>query len=167
MNSATLGAAIQRKRTALDLTQQQLADMANVSRQSLNGIEHGHVNATLDTLGRLLDVLGLTLEVDDPEAARQAEGRPTRALWMAAKGASVSYAGELTPEELEQALATGQVPAAFRAHLAQVLDEAPLQLVTKMVAEVAARRQRRPSEIWKNLRRLAQALMATRGGLWA
>ncbi|WP_236903809.1 hypothetical protein [Cupriavidus malaysiensis] len=58
-------------------------------------------------------------------------------------------------------------PAAFRAYLAQVLDEAPFQLVTKMVAEVAPRRQRRPSEIWKNLRRLAQALMATRGGLWA
>ncbi|WP_020200628.1 helix-turn-helix domain-containing protein [Cupriavidus sp. WS] len=167
MNAATLGAAVQGKRIALGLTQQQLAEMANVSRQSLNGIEQGHVNATLDTLGRLLDVLGLSLEVGDPESKRQAEGRPTRALWMAAKGASVSYVGELTPEELEQALVTGQVPPAFRPHLAQVLDEAPLQLVTKVVAEVATRQQRKPSEIWKNLRKLAQALTATRGGLWA
>ncbi len=41
----------------------QLADMAKLSRQSLNGIEHGTVNATLDTLGRLMDVLGLALDV--------------------------------------------------------------------------------------------------------
>jgi len=83
---------------------------------------------------------------------------------MAAKGASVSYTGELTPEELEQAPITGRVPPEFHPHLAQVLDEAPLQLVTKVVAEVDARQQRKPSEIWKNLRGLAQALMATRGG---
>jgi len=167
MNPATLGSAIQRKRIALGLTQQQLGDMARLSRQSLNGIEHGTVNATLETLGRLLDVLGLTLDVSDPEAIRQAKGAPTRALWMAAKGANVSYAGELTPKELEQALATGEVPADYRPQLAQVLDEAPLQLVTKVVAEVAAKQNRKPAEIWKNLRMLARSLTATRGGLWA
>ena len=63
MNPALLGNAIQHKRIALGLTQQQLADMAKLSRQSLNGIEHGTVNATLDTLGRLMDVLGLALDV--------------------------------------------------------------------------------------------------------
>jgi len=167
MNAATLGSVIQHKRGDMGLTQQQLALMANVSRQSLNGIEHGHVNVTLDTLERLLDVLGLSLEIGDPEADRKAEGRPIRALWMAAKGASVSYVGELKPETLEQALVSGEAPAEFRPHLAQVLDEAPLQLVTKVVAEVAARQNRKPSEIWRNLRKLAQALAATRGGLWA
>ncbi|UIF90970.1 helix-turn-helix transcriptional regulator [Cupriavidus sp. UYPR2.512] len=167
MNPATLGSAIQRKRIALGLTQQQLADMAQLSRQSLNGIEHGTVNATLETLGRLLDVLGLALDVTDPEASRQAKGLPTRALWMAAKGANVSYTGELTPQELERALATGEVPAEYHPQLAQVLDEAPLQLVTKVVAEVAARQHRKPAEIWKNLRTLARPLTATRGGLWA
>jgi transcriptional regulator with XRE-family HTH domain len=167
MNPALLGNTIQRKRIALGLTQQQLADMAELSRQSLNGIEHGTVNATLETLGRLLDVLGLTLDVHDPEASRQARGTPTRALWMAVKGANVSYRGELTPDQLEWALATGEVPSEFRPQVAQVLDEAPLQLVTKVVAEVAANQHRQPSDIWKNLRRLAQSLTATRGGLWA
>jgi len=167
MNPANVGAAIQHKRIALGLTQQQLAGMAGVSRQSLNGIEGGSVNATLETLGRLLDVLGLSLDVSDPEMARQAVGKPTRAVWMAAKGANVSYSGVLSPEELEQALATGQVPAEYRPQIAQVLDEAPLQLVTKVVAEVAARQHRKPSEIWKNLRSMARSLMATRGGLWA
>lgn len=164
MNVALLGHAIRRKRIELGLTQQQLADMAALSRQTLNGIEHGHVNVTVDTLGRLLDVLGLTLEVADPEQKR---GRPARAVWMAAKGASTSYSGELTPMALEQALITGQVPDELQPHIAQILDEAPLQLVTKMVAEVASRHDRKPTDIWKNLRRMARELMATRGGLWA
>ncbi|MGO4307808.1 helix-turn-helix domain-containing protein [Cupriavidus sp. RAF12] len=166
-NPAIIGAAIRSKRIALGLTQQQLADMAKLSRQALNGIEHGGVNATLTSLSQLLDVLGLSLDVNDPEVAREAMGKPTRALWMAAKGANVSYSGALTPEELEQALATGQAPVEYRPHIAQVLDEAPLQLVTKVVAEVAARQQRKPAEIWKNVRSLAKSLMATRGGLWA
>ncbi len=164
MNVALLGNAIRRKRAEVGLTQQQLADMAALSRQTLNGIEHGHVNVTVDTLGRLLDVLGLTLEVADPEQKR---GRPARAVWMAAKGANTSYSGELTPRALEQALITGQVPDELQPQVAQILDEAPLQLVTKMVAEVASRHDRKPTEIWKNLRRMARALMATRGGLWA
>lgn len=74
MNPALLGNAIQHKRIALGLTQQQLADMAKLSRQSLNGIEHGTVNATLETLGRLMDVLGLALDVYDPEVGRQGQG---------------------------------------------------------------------------------------------
>ncbi len=164
MNVALLGSAIRRKRIQLGLTQQQLADMAVLSRQTLNGIEHGHVNVTVDTLGRLLDVLGLTLEVADPEQKR---GRPARAVWMAAKGANTSYSGELTPMALEQALISGQVPDELQPQVAQILDEAPLQLVTKMVAEVATRHDRKPTEIWKNLRRMARELTATRGGLWA
>ncbi len=167
MNPHILMLPIQRKRKALGLTQQQLADMAGLSRQSLNGIERGTVNVTLENLGRLLDILGLSIAISDPQAERQAAGKPTRALWMAAKGANVSYAGELTPELLEGALATGQVPDDFRAHIAQVLDEAPLQLVVKAVAEVADKQHRKPAEIWKNLRSLAQSLTATRGGMWA
>lgn len=167
MQPSLIGNAIQSKRQALGLTQQQLADMAGISRQSLNGIEQGNVNATLATIGQLFDVLDLALDVSDPESARQARGRPTRALWMAAKGANVSYSGELTAEELERVLATGTVAEQFRPQLAQVLNEAPLQLVAKTVAEVAARQHRKPSEIWKNVRKIARTLMATRGGMWA
>ncbi len=141
--------------------------MAGLSRQSLNGIEQGTVNATLDSLCKLLDVLGLALEVSDPDAVRQATGKPVRALWMAAKGANVSYSGELCPADLERALSTGNIPEQYRAQLAQVLDEAPLPLITKVVAEVAMNQHREPGDIWRNLRTLASTLNATRGGLWA
>lgn len=164
MNVALFGHAIRRKRIKLGLTQQQLADMAGLSRQTLNGIEHGHVNVTLGTLGPLVEIIGLSLELTDPEQKR---GRPARAVWMAAKGANTSYSGELTPMALEHALITGQVPDELQPQVAQILDEAPLQLVTKMVAEVASRHDRKPREVWKNLRQMARALMATRGGLWA
>jgi transcriptional regulator with XRE-family HTH domain len=167
MNTHTLMLPIQHKRKALGLTQQQLADMAGLSRQSLNGIERGTVNVTLDNLGRLLDILGLSLSISDTEAERLASGRPTRALWMAAKGANVSYEGELTSELLEGALATGVAPGNFHAHIAQVLDEAPLQLIVKAVAEVAANRHCKPAEIWRNVHSLARTLTATRGGMWA
>ena len=167
MNLQTLMLPIQLKRKALGLTQQQLAAMAGLSRQSLNGIERGSVNVTLDNLARLLDILGLSISIADPEIERKAAGKPTRALWMAAKGASVSYRGELTTELLEDALATGKVPADFQAHIAQVFDEAPLQLVVKAVAEVANKQDRKPAEIWKNLRNLAHLTTATRGGLWS
>jgi len=106
------------------------------------------------------------VDVVDPDAIRRAAGKPTRALWLAAKSANVSYSGELTPEELEQALASGEAPDQHYAQLAHVLDEAPLQLVCKVVAEVAAKRHRETTDIWKNLRRPAQALNATRWGLW-
>lgn len=159
MQAATLGAAILSKRQALGLTQQLLARMAGLSPQFLNDIERGTVNVSVATRQQLLDVLGPTLGINDAEPRK-------RALWMAAKGANVSYSGELTMDELERALATGNVPEYFRPHIAQVLNEAPLQLVVGAVSEVAINRHQQPSEIWENVRTLAQTLMATRGGMW-
>lgn len=63
MNRALIGNAIRQKRMALGLTQQMLARMADISRQTVSGIEHGRINFTLDMLGRVGDILGLTLQV--------------------------------------------------------------------------------------------------------
>jgi len=77
MNRALMGNTIRRKRMALGLTHQMLARMADMSRQTLSGIEHGRVNFRLQTIGRLIDILGLTLRVR--EVHPQAEGVPMRA----------------------------------------------------------------------------------------
>ncbi len=78
-------------------------------------------------------VLGL----DSPKLDTQAR-RKKRGLWMAAKTASVSYAQELAPETLEQALASGEVPASFAPHLTHLLDEAPVPVVVMAVEEAAS-----------------------------
>ncbi|MDT6961298.1 helix-turn-helix transcriptional regulator [Cupriavidus sp. SZY C1] len=166
MDTRQLMLPLQRQRKALGLTQQQLAAMAGLSRQSLNGIERGTVNVTLDNLCRLLDILGLSISISEPAPVAKSAARPDRALWMAARGANVSYAGNFTPAQLDQALATGVVPDGYIAHIAQVLDEAPLQLLVRAVAEVARKHGRKPAEIWKNVRSLARATTATRDGLW-
>lgn len=164
MNLAPIGAAVRRKRIALGLTPLQLAALANLSERSLGEIEHGSLNATLETIGRVLDMLGLIFEIRD--VVRLEDRAQARALRMAAKGANVSYDGMLTGADLENALATGVFSPLHHAQLAHVLNEAPLQLVVRVVAEVATRRHREPAEIWRNVRVLAQRLDATRGGLW-
>lgn len=50
-------------RTLLDITQAELAAAVGVSRSSIAGIETARVNATLDVVMRIGDVLGLDLEI--------------------------------------------------------------------------------------------------------
>lgn len=63
-----------------------------------------------------------------PEPALQARQRK-RGLWMATRNASVSHARELAPDTLAEALATGEVPAAYAPHLSHLLDKAPVPMV--------------------------------------
>lgn len=49
-------------RAALDLSQQQLADAVNVSRQTINAIEKGDYNPTIRLCIAICRVLGKTLD---------------------------------------------------------------------------------------------------------
>ncbi|MDO5111080.1 MAG: helix-turn-helix transcriptional regulator [Clostridia bacterium] len=49
-------------RAALDLSQQQLADAVNVSRQTINAIEMGDYNPTIRLCIAICRVLGKTLD---------------------------------------------------------------------------------------------------------
>lgn len=49
-------------RTALDLSQQQLADMVGVSRQTINAIEKGDYNPTIRLCIAICKVLNRTLD---------------------------------------------------------------------------------------------------------
>ncbi|MCC6251519.1 MAG: helix-turn-helix transcriptional regulator [Bacteroidia bacterium] len=61
----TLGATIKNRRKELSITQPHLAELANVSTNTLYKIERGQGNPSLDVLNKLAEVLGmeLTLEV--------------------------------------------------------------------------------------------------------
>jgi len=49
-------------RAAMDLSQQQLADMVGVSRQTINAIEKGDYNPTIKLCISICKVLGKTLD---------------------------------------------------------------------------------------------------------
>ena len=49
-------------RAALDLTQQDLADRVNVSRQTISAIEKGDYNPTINLCIAICKVLGKTLD---------------------------------------------------------------------------------------------------------
>lgn len=57
----TIGNTIKARRKLLRITQQQLADIAGVSINTLTKIERNEGNPTLDVLERVLDALGLDL----------------------------------------------------------------------------------------------------------
>ena len=61
----TLGKTIKNRRKELRMTQPHLAELANVSTNTLYKVEQGQGNPTLEVLNRLAEVLGmeLTLEV--------------------------------------------------------------------------------------------------------
>jgi transcriptional regulator with XRE-family HTH domain len=163
MNLIDIGRAVRARRTKLGLSQVQLAHLSGLSRQTLVGLENG----TLSDLGvnRVAQVLAV-LGLDAPEPSTRARGKK-RGLWMAAKTASVSYARELAPETLGEALASGAVPAPFAAHLTHLLDEAPLPIVVMAVEEAASRAHMTPRRVWRNVAKLAKSLSVHRQGLWA
>lgn len=59
MPKHNIGNSIKARRKALRVTQQQLAQLADVSVNTLYKIERGQANPTLETLDGIADVLGM------------------------------------------------------------------------------------------------------------
>ncbi len=59
-----LGAAIKERRNSLKITQPHLADMAGISVNTLYKIERGQANPTIQVLDKLLEVLGLQINIE-------------------------------------------------------------------------------------------------------
>ena len=62
-SAAGLGRALRARRRALALSQQNLADLANVSLRFLHEAEHGKPTVRLDKLLAVLHALGVHLEL--------------------------------------------------------------------------------------------------------
>jgi transcriptional regulator with XRE-family HTH domain len=131
MRLAEIGDQIRTQRLEIGLTQEQLANLAELSRTTINQLENG----TLHDLGygklmHVLGVLGLDLQ------AQPAKGLQ-HALAVGARTASTSYKISLSPEILAHMLESGESRPEFRPHLMTLLDETLLPVVVKAVHEVA------------------------------
>ena len=63
VNSKEIGKTIKARRQALGVTQQTLADLADVGINTLVAIERGQGNPKLETLLTVIDTLGLQLDI--------------------------------------------------------------------------------------------------------
>ncbi|MBA5640384.1 helix-turn-helix domain-containing protein [Duganella sp. LX20W] len=71
MDTVEIGKIVAAKRKELGLTQQSLADRADVSRRTLIELEHGRNDLCVRRLLRIVASIGLQIDV------RPASGRPT------------------------------------------------------------------------------------------
>ena len=63
MNTTDIGFEIRRRRFALGLDQRALSELSGVALHTLSNIEGGSGNPTVSTLAKLLDALGMELNV--------------------------------------------------------------------------------------------------------
>jgi y4mF family transcriptional regulator len=62
-NQLEIGEAIKKRRELLGLLQPQLATISGISRRTIQLVENGKANPSLDTLLKIADPLGLTIEL--------------------------------------------------------------------------------------------------------
>ena len=162
MNLNDIGRTVRARRSELGLTQDQLAHLSGLSRQTLVGLENGTLgDLGVNRAGQVLSVLGL--DIAEPTTLARSK---KRGLWMAAKNASVSYGRELAPETLGRVLVSGEVSSLYAPHLTHLLDEAPVSMVVMAVEEAASAAHVPPRHVWRNVAKLAKSLAAHRKDLW-
>lgn len=61
MHYLNLVKSIKERRKMLQITQEDLADLANIGLRTLKQLESGKGNPTIETIGKIADTLGLEL----------------------------------------------------------------------------------------------------------
>jgi hypothetical protein len=162
MDLNSVGTAIRTRREAFGLIQGG-SDEQLVPPDLGVGLENGSLSDLgFNRVAQVMAILGLDVTLPTNDAREKKRG-----LRMAAKTASISYASELGPDRLEHVLASGDVPPSFVAHMAHLLDEAPLPVIVMAVEEAASREHVPARRVWRNVGKLAKSLAVHRQGLWA
>ncbi len=63
MDKNELGKIIKQRRNLLNITQKDLAEISGVTLRKLSDIENGIANPSLNTLVKVMDALGLLLDI--------------------------------------------------------------------------------------------------------
>lgn len=149
-----LGSAVKRQRLAMGLSQERLAELSNLSRATINELETGKIsNLSLTRAEHLANVLGFGLGVTGVRRPRDED-----ALDVASRTASVSFGQPIPRETLRQNLLRGFISPDFAPHLRALLDEAPVGILSAVVAQLERENDVRPKSTWQRMRQLANAL---------
>jgi len=63
MNIKEIGIEIRKRRKYLNITQEDLAEITGISRRSLQYIESGKMNPSIEQLEKILEALGLEITI--------------------------------------------------------------------------------------------------------
>lgn len=64
MNTQEIGNIIQKRRQALSLKQEDLSEMSGITTKTIYSVENGKGNPSIDTIQKLLEILGLEISVE-------------------------------------------------------------------------------------------------------
>ena len=145
----------------MGLTQERLATLSGLSRQTISQVETGTVpDLGLVKAEKLASVLGLTLRVD---AGRPISTKPRMPpLARAAISASVSFKTPISAAQLKKILATGKMPDRYQPHVNALLDDAPVSLLASVAGQLHDESGLSRDEVWNNYRNLASMVKSFR-----
>ena len=156
-----LGTAVRQRRQEIGLTQQQLADLVELSRATVNELEKGKLKDLSSTrMERVANELGFAVGLVGTKRPKDRS-----ALEAAARIASVPYAAELPASLLLESLQEGVVPPGHIPHLRTLLQEAPIAILADLADEMHHAHEVPKSDTWKRMRTLASVLKCDRR-LW-
>jgi transcriptional regulator with XRE-family HTH domain len=156
-----LGTAVRQRRQDIGLSQQQLADLVELSRATVNELESGKLkDLSSNRIERLANELGFAVGL---VGTRRPKGKST--LEAAARIASVPYTAELPASVLLDSLKNGVVPPGYIPHLRALLQEAPIAILADIADELQQSHNVPKPITWKRMRTLASVLKCDRR-LW-
>jgi transcriptional regulator with XRE-family HTH domain len=156
-----VGTAVHLRRQEIGLSQQQLADLVELSRATVNALESGKLkNLSSSRIERVANELGFSVGL---VGSRRARGQSEMA--SAARVASVSYAAEMPIQVLQDSLLRGTVPPGYIPHLRALLQEAPVALLADLAEELEQSQGTSKRQTWQRMRTLASVLNCERR-LW-
>jgi transcriptional regulator with XRE-family HTH domain len=156
-----IGTAVRQRRQDMGLSQQQLADLVELSRATVGELETGKLkDLSSRRIERLANELGFAVGLVGTRRPKD-----KGALAAAARIASVPYATELPASVLSDAITDGVVPPGHIPHLRTLLQEAPVAILADIADELHDLHQVPRRDTWKRMRMLAGVLKSDRR-LW-
>ena len=158
----------------MGLSQERLAELAGLSRATINELETGKLtNLSLTRAERLANLLGYGLGMTGTRRAKS-DKETDSALETATRSGSISisisisisYRDPIPPETLRHAVLIGVIPPNHIAQLRALLDEAPLSVLSAVVAQIELENGTPRKATWQKMRQLAAAVACTRG-IWS